>query len=176
MDPSKQCNHTVNIRRLSRLRCALATSLLLSVSCVFSGSIRLHGQYNSSWGSSANIPGKYKTEIQDSKAVIVGSAKNIAKYIPNVMSQIHRLGKLFQDYHIIISEDGSHDNTVAELYHEDWKIFNNGNSSSTATSHYSQNSRLTVLSNPNFGKSRILCWHGMFTWKPQRNVSPISTT
>ena len=149
MVPSKQCKHTVNIRRLSRVRWALAPSILLSFICVFSGSIRLHRQYNTSWGPWANIPGKHK----GSKAVFVRSAKNIAIYIPNVMPQIHRLGKLFQDYHIIISEDGSHDNTVAELYHEDWKIFNNGNSSSnssTATSRYNQNSRLTVLTNPNF--------------------------
>ena len=49
------------------------------------------------------------------RAVLVGSAKDIANYVPHTVKQLQRVGNLFGDYRVVISEDGSGDNT-AELF------------------------------------------------------------
>jgi len=51
------------------------------------------------------------------RAVLVGSAKNIANYARHTADQLHRVGSLFKDYWVVISEDGSSDKT-AESFRE----------------------------------------------------------
>lgn len=47
--------------------------------------------------------------------LIVGCARNIAKYVEHVIFEMHRIGKLFTDYKILIYENDSNDKTLSLL-------------------------------------------------------------
>uniref|UniRef100_A0A6C0IRW7 Glycosyltransferase 2-like domain-containing protein n=1 Tax=viral metagenome TaxID=1070528 RepID=A0A6C0IRW7_9ZZZZ len=49
------------------------------------------------------------------KCCFCGPVKNCGKYLPKVLSNIEQLGQLFDDYHIFIYYDKSHDNSLQVL-------------------------------------------------------------
>lgn len=104
--------HLITILKL------LALLVLLAYLFVFS--------FNFSFLSSPNLSPLHTNEIETKdnvalpkRAVLVGSAKNIAHYVPHTVQQLNRLGSIFQDYTIVISEDGSSDRT-ADIFREEF--------------------------------------------------------
>ena len=53
------------------------------------------------------------------KCCICGTVRNCGKYLDKIFSNMEKLGKLFEDYKIILYYDKSDDNTLnkLKLYH-----------------------------------------------------------
>ena len=58
------------------------------------------------------------------KVAILGCAKNCAKYLPSTMTNIHKIGSVFKDYHVFIYENDSSDgtNTLVRKYNNHPKV------------------------------------------------------